>query len=200
MSAPLSHRDPADWNAARLEAALADFAAWIAPMRAEPAAEIFALLAPEHQAPAALAMRRSVHLRDPHVPDADVDAIAALLNQSDRAVEKRVRADLARLAPYFARALDRALFLFVDLADVPDDERVRALQRIDDATLAQALRNEVPGIADRLLSGLPAERVRAVQTLRDAAPFNLHETEAAKQAVVRIYLGPAPDAPDASAS
>ncbi|MDA8070100.1 MAG: flagellar motor switch protein FliG [Actinomycetota bacterium] len=116
-----------------------------------------------------------------------VGSIVAILNQSERSLEKQILATLEQEDPALAEQIRNEMFVFDDVVN------------LDDRTLQRVLRNVVPKDLAVALKGLEAEvREKFLRNLSERAaedmaeeieilgPTRLSQVEAAQQSIVKV--------------
>lgn len=97
-----------------------------------------------------------------------VEAVAAMLNVSDRSVERVLLDGLATEQPELAEEIRRLMFVFEDIAKFNDKTVQTVLKSIEASQWALALKGASPELKDRILGNMSQ---RAADTLREEMEY-----------------------------
>lgn len=160
----------------------------IANLHARLAAQVLSVLEPEEQADIALRVARmtetspevvkrieavvrgklaNVVAADPSAAGG-VQALADILNQTDRPTERNVLDALAETDGEVAEEVRRLLFVFEDVANLDDRSIQMVLRDVDQRDLALALRGVDDEVQERMLQNLSQ---RGAQNIREEMEF-----------------------------
>lgn len=158
----LAHLEPD--NAARMMERLND------SLRAEVARRVakMAALSPAvvHKIGAELENRLSSFVRGQVVAAQEVGGIqtmVGILNNTDRATEKKILSDLDEKDPEIAEAIRNEMFVFDDLLEVTDPDLQLILRSVPVKTIAVALKGKDPAIMQRFKSNLSERNAMDLQ-------------------------------------
>ena len=158
----IAHLEPD--NAARMIERLND------SLRAEVARRVakMAALSPAvvHKIGAELENRLSSFVRGQVVAAQEVGGIqtmVGILNNTDRATEKKILSDLDEKDPEIAEAIRNEMFVFDDLLEVTDSDLQLILRSVPVKTIAVALKGKDPAIMQRFKSNLSERNAMDLQ-------------------------------------
>ncbi len=116
-----------------------------------------------------------------------VDAVAEILNLSDRATEKGILEALESEDPDLVEQIRRLMFIFEDIMLVNDKGIQGVLKEVDSDELALALKTASPELKEKIFKNMSE---RAAQLIREEmeymGPVRVSDVEAAQQKVVDI--------------
>jgi len=116
-----------------------------------------------------------------------VEAVAGILNLSDRATEKSIMEALESEDPDLVEQIRRLMFVFEDILLVNDKGIQAVLKEIETDELALALRTASDELRDKVFRNMSE---RAVQLLKEdmeyMGPVRLSDVEAAQQKIVDV--------------
>jgi len=116
-----------------------------------------------------------------------VEAVAGILNLSDRATEKSIMEALESEDPDLVEQIRRLMFVFEDILLVNDKGIQGVLKEIETDELALALRTASDELKDKVFRNMSE---RAVQLLKEdmeyMGPVRLSDVEAAQQKIVDV--------------
>ena len=116
--------------------------------------------------------------------------VAQMLNISDPSLTKGVLDRLNRENPQLANEIQALMFVFEDLAKIPDKDMQKVLSQIDKADLALALRAAEPVVKDKMMNNLSARaRDGMIEELENMGPRPLHEIEEAQKRILQQVRG-----------
>lgn len=113
-----------------------------------------------------------------------VGQIVEILHHAGWQTERTVLAGLGPDRPALAKAIQKRIFAFGDIADLPADRLQPALASIDCDELAIALRTAGREVSKKIFSALPSSAARQLRRQMDQiGPVRLSDVEAAQQQV-----------------
>ncbi|MDW8372871.1 MAG: flagellar motor switch protein FliG [Planctomycetota bacterium] len=112
--------------------------------------------------------------------------VAQMLNLSEPSLSKTILDRLNRENPQLANEIQSLMFVFDDLAKVPDRDMQKILSQIDKGDLILALRAAEPAVKDKLLNNLSTRaREALLEELESMGPRPLHEIEEAQKRILQ---------------
>lgn len=116
-----------------------------------------------------------------------LQALVKILNQADRATEKKILEELEYDDPGLAEEVRQQMFIFEDIVKLDDISIQRILREVDNKVLALALRGANESVRERIYKN---QSQRASQMLKEEiefmGPVRLREVEEAQQRIVKI--------------
>lgn len=116
-----------------------------------------------------------------------VEAVANMLNLTDRATERGILESLEEENPELVDQIRRHMFVFEDILRVDDRGVQNVMKEIDNEQLALALKTASPELKDKFLRNMSK---RASEMIREEmeymGPVRLADVEAAQQAIVDV--------------
>ncbi len=116
-----------------------------------------------------------------------VEAVANMLNLTDRATERGILESLEEENPELVDQIRRHMFVFEDILRVDDRGVQNIMKEIDNEQLALALKTATPELKDKFLRNMSK---RASEMIREEmeymGPVRLADVEAAQQAIVDV--------------
>ncbi len=116
-----------------------------------------------------------------------VEAVASMLNLTDRATERGILESLEEENPELVDQIRRHMFVFEDINRVDDRGVQNIMKEIDNEQLALALKTGTPELKDKFLRNMSK---RASEMIREEmeymGPVRLADVEAAQQAIVDV--------------
>ena len=116
-----------------------------------------------------------------------VEAVAEMLNLSDRTTEKTILESLENEDPDLVEQIRRLMFVFEDILLVSDKGIQSVLKEIDNDELSLALKTASDELKDKIFSNMSD---RAAQLIREdmdyMGPVRLRDVEAAQQKIVDV--------------
>lgn len=111
--------------------------------------------------------------------------VAQMLNISDPLVSKAILDRLTREIPNAANEIQALMFVFDDLAKIPDRDMQKVLAEIDKADLALALKTAPPELSNKLLGNLSARaRDNIKEEIELLGPRPLSDVEEAQKRIL----------------
>ena len=116
-----------------------------------------------------------------------VDAVAEMLNLSDRATEKGILEALESEDPDLVEQIRRLMFVFEDIMLVNDKGIQSVLKEVENEELALALKTASPELRDKIFKNMSE---RAAQLIKEdmeyMGPVRVSDVEAAQQKIVDV--------------
>jgi flagellar motor switch protein FliG len=116
-----------------------------------------------------------------------VDAVAEMLNVSDRATERAILDSLAKEDPELVDEIRRLMFVFEDIARFSDKDIQSVLKNVETSQWAMALKGASDALKDKILRNMSE---RASETLREEmdylGPAKRSVVEAKQQEIVDV--------------
>ncbi len=116
-----------------------------------------------------------------------VQCLVDIVNRVGRSAEKTVIEGLEREDPVLAEEVNRRMFVFEDLIQLPDNFIQRVLKVVNSKELAMAMRGANEEVNDRIYKNMSK---RAAEMLREEiefmGPVRLREVEQAQQKIVAV--------------
>jgi len=114
-----------------------------------------------------------------------VNAIAEMLNLTDRATEKGVLESLEEEDPDLAEQIRRLMFVFEDIMLVNDKGIQAVLKEVDNQELALALKGASEELKEKVFRNMSERAARLIQEeMEFMGPVRISDVEAAQQKVV----------------
>lgn len=111
--------------------------------------------------------------------------VAQMLNISDPSLSKSVLDRLNRENPQLANEIQALMFVFEDLAKIPDKDMQKVLSQVDKNDLVLSLRAAEPTVRDKMLNNLSARAREGIQEeMETMGPKPLSEIEAAQKRIL----------------
>lgn len=111
--------------------------------------------------------------------------VAQMLNISDPLVSKAILDRMTRESPNAATEIQALMFVFEDLAKIPDRDMQKVLAEIDKADLALALKTAPPELSNKLLGNLSARaRDNIKEEIELLGPRPLSDVEEAQKRIL----------------
>jgi flagellar motor switch protein FliG len=111
--------------------------------------------------------------------------VAQMLNISEPSVSKAILDRLNRESPTIANEIQALMFVFEDLAKIPDRDMQKLLSEIDKADLALALKAAPPELTTKLLANLSSRaRDNIKEEIEMLGPRPLSEVEEAQKRIL----------------
>jgi flagellar motor switch protein FliG len=112
--------------------------------------------------------------------------VAQMLNISEPSMSKSILDRLNRESPNIANEIQALMFVFEDLAKIPDRDMQKLLSEIDKADLALALKAAPPELANKLLANLSSRaRDNIKEEMEMLGPKPLSEVEEAQKRILQ---------------
>jgi flagellar motor switch protein FliG len=119
-----------------------------------------------------------------------VSSIVAILNQTERASEQQILAELEQSDPELAEQIRNEMFVFDDIASLDDRTLQQILRNVVPKDLATALKPVSDEIRDKFLRNVSERAAQDVLEEVDLlGPTRLSQVEAAQTAIVKIVRG-----------
>ncbi|HUY22367.1 MAG TPA: flagellar motor switch protein FliG [Acidimicrobiales bacterium] len=116
-----------------------------------------------------------------------VASIVAILNQTERASEQQILAELEQSDPELAEQIRNEMFVFDDIANLDDRTLQRILRNVVPKDLATALKTVPDGFRDKFLRNLSERAAQDVLEEVDLlGPTRVSQVETAQSAIVKI--------------
>ena len=116
-----------------------------------------------------------------------VDAVAEMLNLSDRATEKGILEALESEDPDLVEQIRRLMFVFEDILLVNDKGIQAVLKEIDNDELALALKTASDELKDKVFSNMSERAAQLVkEDMEYMGPVRVSDVEAAQQRIVDV--------------
>jgi len=116
-----------------------------------------------------------------------VSSIVAILNQTERASEQQILAELEQSDPELAERIRNEMFVFDDIANLDDRTLQRILRNVVPKDLATALKTVPEGFRDKFLRNLSERAAQDVlEEVELLGPTRVSQVETAQMAIVKI--------------
>lgn len=116
-----------------------------------------------------------------------LNVIVPILNNTERAAERQIMSALEEQDPELAESIRNRMFVFENIVQLDDRAIQKVLRRVDNKTLALAMKGSAPDIADRLMKNLSQ---KAAELLKDdievLGPVRIRDVEQAQREIVNI--------------
>lgn len=116
-----------------------------------------------------------------------LNVIVPILNNTERAAERQIMSALDEQDPDLAESIRNRMFVFENIVQLDDRAIQKVLRRVDNKTLALAMKGTSSDIAERLMKNLSQ---KAAELLRDdievLGPVRIRDVEQAQREVVSI--------------
>ncbi len=116
-----------------------------------------------------------------------LNVIVPILNNTERAAERQIMSSLEEQDPELAENIRNRMFVFENIVQLDDRAIQKVLRRVDNKTLAMALKGAAPDISDRLMKNLSQ---KAAELLKDdidvLGPVRIRDVEQAQRELVNI--------------
>jgi flagellar motor switch protein FliG len=116
-----------------------------------------------------------------------VEAVAEMLNLSDRATEKGILESLESDDPDLVESIRRLMFVFEDILLVNDKGIQAVLKEVDNDELALALKTASPELAEKIFKNMSERAATLIkEDMEYMGPVRISDVEAAQQHIVDI--------------
>ncbi len=116
-----------------------------------------------------------------------LNVIVPILNNTERAAERQIMSALDEQDPDLAENIRNRMFVFENIVQLDDRAIQKVLRRVDNKTLALAMKGAASDIADRLMKNLSQ---KAAELLKDdidvLGPVRIRDVEQAQREIVNI--------------
>ncbi len=116
-----------------------------------------------------------------------LNVIVPILNNTERAAERLIMARLEEQDPELAENIRNRMFVFENIVQLEDRYIQKVLRRVDNKTLAMAMKGGAPDITDKLMKNLSQ---KAAELLKDdidvLGPVRIRDVEQAQREIVNI--------------
>lgn len=113
--------------------------------------------------------------------------IVPILNNTERAAERQIISALEEQDPELAESIKNRMFVFENIVQLDDRAIQKVLRRVDNKTLALAMKGAAPDIAERLMKNLSQ---KAAELLREdievLGPVRIRDVEDAQREIVNV--------------
>ncbi|MFQ5461719.1 MAG: flagellar motor switch protein FliG [Phycisphaerae bacterium] len=114
-----------------------------------------------------------------------VEAVAEMLNLSDRSTEKGIMEALEAQDPDLVEQIRRLMFVFEDILLVDDKGIQAVLKEVDSEELALALKTASPELKDKIFRNMSERAAQLIQEdMEYMGPVRVADVEAAQQRIV----------------
>jgi flagellar motor switch protein FliG len=115
-----------------------------------------------------------------------LSSIVAILNQTDRASEQQILAELEQTDPELAERIRNEMFVFDDVTSLDDRTLQQILRNVVPKDLALALKTVTDGVRDKFLRNVSERAAQDVlEEIELLGPTRVSQVEAAQSAIVR---------------
>ncbi|PSR23340.1 MAG: flagellar motor switch protein FliG [Sulfobacillus acidophilus] len=116
-----------------------------------------------------------------------LNVIVPILNNTERAAERQIMSGLEEQDPELAENIRNRMFVFENILQLDDRAIQKMLRRVDNKTLAMAMKGANPEMAERIMRNLSQ---KAAELLRDdidvLGPVRIRDVEQAQRELVNI--------------
>lgn len=116
-----------------------------------------------------------------------INAIVPILNNADRASERQILERLDEFDPELADEIRNRMFVFENIVQIEDKSVQKVLRRVDNKTLAMALKGTAAEVATKVMRNLSQ---KAAELLKDdievLGPVRIRDVEQAQREIVNI--------------
>ncbi len=116
-----------------------------------------------------------------------INAIVPILNNADRASERLILERLDEFDPELADEIRNRMFVFENIVQIEDKSVQKVLRRVDNKTLAMALKGTAAEVATKVMRNLSQ---KAAELLKDdievLGPVRIRDVEQAQREIVNI--------------
>lgn len=116
-----------------------------------------------------------------------LNVIVPILNNTERAAERQIMSGLEEQDPELAESIRNRMFVFENILQLDDRAIQKMLRRVDNKTLAMAMKGANPEMSERLMRNLSQ---KAAELLRDdmdvLGPVRIRDVEQAQRELVNI--------------
>jgi flagellar motor switch protein FliG len=116
-----------------------------------------------------------------------LNVIVPILNNTERAAERQIMSALEEQDPELAENIRNRMFVFENILQLDDRAIQKMLRRVDNKTLAMAMKGANPEMTERLMHNLSQ---KAAELLRDdmdvLGPVRIRDVEQAQRELVNI--------------
>lgn len=116
-----------------------------------------------------------------------LNVIVPILNNTERAAERQIMSSLEEQDPELAENIRNRMFVFENIVQLDDRAIQKVMRRVDNKTLALAMKGAAPDISDRLMKNLSQ---KAAELLKDdidvLGPVRIRDVEQAQREIVNI--------------
>lgn len=116
-----------------------------------------------------------------------LNVIVPILNNTERAAERQIMARLEEQDPELAENIRNRMFVFENIVQLDDRAIQKVLRRVDNKTLAMALKGTLPDVQTRIMKNLSQ---KAAELLKDdievLGPVRIRDVEMAQREIVNI--------------
>ncbi len=116
-----------------------------------------------------------------------LNVIVPILNNTERAAERLIMARLEEQDPELAENIRNRMFVFENMVQLEDRYIQKVLRRVDNKTLAMAMKGAVPDITEKIMKNLSQ---KAAELLKDdidvLGPVRIRDVEQAQREIVNI--------------
>ncbi|PSR33680.1 MAG: flagellar motor switch protein FliG [Sulfobacillus benefaciens] len=116
-----------------------------------------------------------------------INAIVPILNNTDRSSERQILERLEEFDPELADEIRNRMFVFENIVQIEDKSVQKVLRRVDNKTLAMALKGTAPEVSQKVMRNLSQ---KAAELLKDdievLGPVRIRDVEQAQREIVNI--------------
>ncbi len=116
-----------------------------------------------------------------------INAIVPILNNTDRSSERQILERLEEFDPELADEIRNRMFVFENIIQIEDKSVQKVLRRVDNKTLAMALKGTAPEVSQKVMRNLSQ---KAAELLKDdievLGPVRIRDVEQAQREIVNI--------------
>lgn len=116
-----------------------------------------------------------------------LNVIVPILNNTERAAERLIMARLEEQDPELAENIRNRMFVFENMVQLEDRYIQKVLRRVDNKTLAMAMKGAAPDITEKIMKNLSQ---KAAELLKDdidvLGPVRIRDVEQAQREIVNI--------------
>lgn len=116
-----------------------------------------------------------------------INAIVPILNNTDRASERAILNGLEQYDPALAEEIRNRMFVFENLAEIDDRVVQKVLRRVDNKTLALALKGTASEVLDKVMRNLSQKAAAILKEDMDVlGAVRVRDVEQAQREIVNI--------------
>ena len=116
-----------------------------------------------------------------------LNVIVPILNNTERAAERLIMSRLEEQDPELAENIRNRMFVFENIVQLEDRSIQKVLRRVDNKTLAMAMKGTPPEVFNKIMKNLSA---KAAELLKDdievLGPVRIRDVEQAQREIVNI--------------
>lgn len=116
-----------------------------------------------------------------------INVIVPILNNTERAAERQIMSRLDEQDPELAENIRNRMFVFENIVQLDDRAIQKVLRRVDNKTLAMAMKGVGPELSSRVMKNLSQKAAELLKEDIDVlGPVRIRDVEAAQREIVNI--------------